>query len=169
MIDKGYVLTMARYNAWQNRQIIDIVKVMDEADLRGDQGAFFGSILATLSHILWGDTLWMSRWCSDIVAPQRNFEDWADYTGTLGNWEAQRFAMDGRIRIWAETLSNLDLTGELVWTYTATGQEMRQPMGMCIAHMFNHQTHHRGQVHAMLTAQGRTAPTTDIVFMPEEN
>ncbi|MFK7835854.1 MAG: DinB family protein [Sulfitobacter sp.] len=169
MIDTAHVLMMARYNAWQNKQIMDVVKVMDEDDLRADKGAFFGSILATLNHILWGDTIWMSRWCDDIAAPARDFDDWCDFTKTPGNWDAERFAMDGRMRIWAQTLSNLDLTGDLIWTSMMTGEVLRQSKAMCITHMFNHQTHHRGQVHAMLTACGQAAPTTDLVFMPENS
>lgn len=147
---------------------MDVVKVMDEADLRKDHGAFFGSIIHTLSHLLWGDTLWMSRFCSDVDLPNVPGSESITYKQTVGDWQAERFRMDGRMRIWGETLSNVDLTGDLVWHYTATGEEMRQSKAMCVVHMFNHQTHHRGQVHAMLTASGQPAPTTDLCFMPKE-
>ena len=168
MIDKGYVLTMARYNAWQNRQIMDIVKVMDEAALTKDHGAFFSSIMGTLNHLLWADTIWMSRWCNDVAKPSESIEQSVSYTETLGDWQARRFRMDGRIRIWAETLSRLDLIGDLSWYSGAMGRDVVRPMATCVVHMFNHQTHHRGQVHAMLTAGGHSAPTSDLVFMPED-
>jgi uncharacterized damage-inducible protein DinB len=168
MIDKSYVLMMARYNAWQNNQIMDFVNVMDEAELLHDHKAFFGSIMGTLNHLLWGDTLWMSRFCSDVDAPDVPGSQSTTCTESLGEWQAERFRMDGRMRIWAQTLSNIDLAGDLVWTYTATGQDIRQAKALCVTHMFNHQTHHRGQVHAMLTASGRKAPTSDLCFMPED-
>ena len=168
MINKGYVLMMARYNAWQNKQIMDIVKVMDEAALHVDHKAFFGSIMGTLNHILWGDQIWMSRFCSDVAAPTVPGPECKTYMATLGEWQAERFRLDGRMRIWGQTMSNLDLAGDLVWNDTASGEERHRLRAMCIAHMFNHQTHHRGQVHAMLTASGVDAPVTDIIFMPED-
>lgn len=169
MINKGYVLEMARYNAWQNKQIMDVVKVADEAVLTKNQGAFFGSIIETLNHVLWGDSLWMSRWCDDIKKPYQGIEDSKVFTETLGVWQAERFRLDGRIRIWAETLSNLDLQGNQTWFSGAQNCEVTRPTAVCIIHMFNHQTHHRGQVHAMLSASGLPAPTSDLVFMPKES
>lgn len=168
MIDKGYFLMMARYNTWQNKQIIDVVKVMDEEVLYVDHMAFFGSIMATLNHIMWGDQLWMNRWCADVDAPVEDVPDWARVTDTPGDWQAERFRLDGRMRIWAQTLSNVDLAGPLTWRSTLLDKDFTQPKALCIIHMFNHQTHHRGQVHAILTASGHAAPTTDLVFMPED-
>jgi uncharacterized damage-inducible protein DinB len=168
VIDKDYVLTMARYNAWQNRQLMEIVPQIKKADLMKDQGAFFGSILETLNHLLWGDTVWMSRWCLDVATPEGGIEGSRKMTKTIGDWQAERFRMDGRIRIWAETLTNLDLIRTLSWYSGALDQNVQRPLRLCIAHMFNHQTHHRGQVHAMITALGHAAPTTDLFAMPED-
>lgn len=168
MIDRPHVLMMAQYNAWQNKQIMNIVKLMDEAALHVDHKAFFGSIMATLNHILWADTVWMSRWCDDVPAPAKGTAPGTEFTETLGVWQAERFHMDGRIRIWAETLSNFDLIGDLTWYSGTMEADITQPKALCITHMFNHQTHHRGQVHAMLTASGSTAPVTDLCFMPQD-
>ncbi len=167
MIDTAYVLMMARYNAWQNRQLMDITKAMDEDALRHDHGAFFGSIMNTLNHLLWGDTLWMSRFCNDVEPPSVPGSESVTYMKTWGTWQAERFRMDGRIRIWAETMSNLDLLGEETWYSGVMQSEMSLPKAQCVAHMFNHQTHHRGQIHAMLTASGAATPVTDLCFMPE--
>lgn len=158
---------MARYNAWQNRQLRDIVRQMDEADLVADRGAFFGSIFATLNHILFADTLWMSRWCSDVPAPAEGVLH-TELTPTIGVWDAQRFRMDGRIRIWAETLSNIDLLGTEEWYSKASGQDMQKTKAVCLTSLFNHQTHHRGQVSQMLSAAGIAPPISDIIFMPED-
>lgn len=159
---------MARYNAWQNRQIMDIVKDMDDAALDHDHGAFFSSIRGTLNHLLWGDTMWLSRFCDDIPAPKTGADQSTTFTETTGDWEAARFRMDGRIRIWSETLSNIDLMGAFTWYSGIKKAHVTSNKALCVVHMFNHQTHHRGQVHAMLTAGGQAAPVSDLGFMPED-
>lgn len=167
MIDAYYVRQMARYNAWQNKQLTDIVEVMDEATLCEDRGAFFGSIFATLNHVLWADTLWMSRFDSSVTPPDVGADKHAEITPTIAVWGAERFRMDGKISLWARQLSNLDLADDLEWYSGIAGKTLSRPMATCVMHFFNHQTHHRGQVHAMLTAAGKDAPVTDLVFMPE--
>lgn len=159
---------MARYNAWQNDQLRDIFKTMDQAVLEKDRGAFFGSIFGTMNHLLWGDMIWMSRWCSDVAAPNVPGSESASHTPTFGVWDAERFRLDGRIRIWAQTLSNIDLCGDVSWFSGAVKQHVTQPMAVCVVHMFNHQTHHRGQISQMLNALGIAPPVSDLVFMPKD-
>tara|TARA_R110002110_G_scaffold19492_1_gene80477 strand:+ start:2026 stop:2535 length:510 start_codon:yes stop_codon:yes gene_type:complete len=168
MIDRAYVLTMARYNAWQNLQLIDIIAGMDDAALVEDRGAFFGSILGTLNHLLWGDTLWMSRWCDDVLAPDVGIPHSLALTTSAQEWITGRQALDGRIMLWADAVGDADLQGDLTWYSGAAERQVTKSMSVCTTHLFNHQTHHRGQVHAMLTAAGQKAPTSDLVFMPEE-
>jgi uncharacterized damage-inducible protein DinB len=80
---------------------------------------------------------------------------------------AARATMDERLIEWAEGLTDADLVGDLKWYSGAVGMEVARPRTLIIAHLFNHQTHHRGQVHAMLTAAGaKPTQDTDIVFMP---
>ncbi|WP_299626382.1 DinB family protein [uncultured Tateyamaria sp.] len=167
MIDPGYVRTMARYNAWQNRQLMELLAEAPDDVLRADRGAFFGSIMETLNHILWGDTLWMSRFEPRVAKPAAD-ADHRTFTPTFAVWSAERFRMDGAIRMWADTLRGLDLKGQLSWFSVTEGRDFRLPLETCIVQLFNHQTHHRGQVHAMMTAAGLKAPVTDIVFMPED-
>ena len=168
MIDKGYVRSMARYNAWQNRQLTDALKDVSDADLRKDRGAFFGSIMGTLNHLLWGDTIWMSRFVASIQKPSGGVADSVAFTPTFAVWSADRFRMDGAIRMWADTMSSLELKGQLSWFSGALGRDVRKPVALCVTHMFNHQTHHRGQVHAMMTAMGVQAPVSDLFMMPED-
>jgi len=167
VIDKGYVLSMAHYNTWQNRQLADIFGQMNEAEVIRDRGAFFGSIFGTVNHLLWGDTIWMSRWCRDIERPTGGIPESPHLTPTLGAWSAERFRLDGRILIWAETLRNIDLRGPLSWYSGALKADVTRPLDLCVVHMFNHQTHHRGQIHAMLTQAGATPPVSDLFAMPE--
>ncbi len=165
MIGSEYIREMARYNAWQNRQLFELLQAMDEDDLYRDRGAFFGSIMGTLGHLLWGDHIWMSRFDGGS-APEGGIAHSAGQHTRLDSWRAARETMDGRIVDWARTVDEAGLQGDLDWYSGAVGAQVTRPVALCVVHMFNHQTHHRGQVHAMLTAAGSGAPVSDLVFMP---
>ncbi|MBJ6370745.1 DinB family protein [Sedimentitalea arenosa] len=167
MIDRAYCVLMARYNAWQNRQLFELLKPLHLAELTRDRGAFFGSILGTLNHLLWGDLLWMVR-LDGGERPAGGIGDSTTLHPTLGAWDAARFRADGRIMAWADRLNAVDLTGDLSWYSGALGRHVTKPIAQCIVHMFNHQTHHRGQVHAMMTAAGLKGAVSDLVFMSED-
>ncbi|SFD44663.1 DinB family protein [Roseivivax sediminis] len=166
MVDTGYCVEMARYNAWQNRQIKAALKTLTEADLTCDRGAVFGSILGTLNHVLWADTAWMARFTGG-APPRVGLEESPDFTDGPGAWEIARFRRDAAILHWAERLRNVELGGTLSWTSAATGRTETKSRALCVVHMFNHQTHHRGQVHAMLSQAGAVPPVSDLAFMPE--
>ncbi|WP_255564193.1 DinB family protein [Mameliella sp. CS4] len=167
MITPEYCLVMARYNAWQNRQVKRAFGALDDAALVKDRKAFFGSILGTANHLLWGDMIWMSRF-SDTPRPEGGIKESPALTASRGDWEIARFRTDADILLWAEQLRAVELAGELSWYSGAVGRNVSKPMALCVTHMFNHQTHHRGQIHAMLTAAGVAAPVSDLAFMPEE-
>lgn len=167
MITPDYCRTMARYNAWQNTALREIIPQMSRAELERDRGAFFGSIRNTLNHLLWGDTIWISRFDGG-AGPAVAAADHLEMTPTPAVWAADRFRLDARIRLWAESLSAIDLVGDLTWYSGMKGREMSKPVALCVMQLFNHQTHHRGQVHAMLTAAGQTLPDTDLPLMPED-
>ncbi|PJI91732.1 putative damage-inducible protein DinB [Yoonia maricola] len=167
MITPEYCQTMARYNAWQNNGLREMISQMDRAELDKDRGAFFGSIMATLNHLLWGDTLWMSRFDGG-AGPDVPAEDHKEMTPTPAAWAAERFRIDARISLWAQSLHAVDLVGDLTWYSGLSKHEMSKPIGLCVMQLFNHQTHHRGQVHAMLTAAGQKPNDTDLPFMPED-
>lgn len=159
---------MSRYNAWQNNQLLDAVEVMDEDVWIMDRGAFFGSIGGTLSHLLWGDQIWLSRF--DARHPTPALPDGAGRGRWPVNpdWRAERIKCDQDIADWADGLTQADLDGNLSWYSGMNKMDLTQPMAQCVLHFFNHQTHHRGQVHAMLTAMGVEAPVSDLAFMPKE-
>ncbi|SDK33483.1 DinB family protein [Aliiruegeria lutimaris] len=167
MITVEYVRLMARYNLWQNNALIAAAETLDQAALDADRGAFFGSILATFNHLLWADQIWMSR-LDGWAAPQVGISGSVSLWPTLAAWKADRMRADGRIRLWAQRLRPIDLRGPLIWYSGSQGRDISRPVATCVMHMFNHQTHHRGQVHAMLTAAGATTTDTDLVFMPED-
>lgn len=168
MIDTGYVRTMARYNGWQNKQLMPALQALSLDDQTKDRGAFFGGLLATANHLLWGDMLWMSRFDPSVTAPDAALPDSAGMHPTADAWSADRFHLDGKIRFWAEGLRELDLKRNLTWFSGAANKTVTAPLEVCITHFFNHQTHHRGQIHAMLTAAGSKAPVSDLFLLPED-
>lgn len=166
MITPAYCQMMARYNAWQNQSLFHAAAGLTHEAREMDRGAFFGSIRATLSHLMWGDLIWITRLEGGegpggtiTDSPQRF--DWP----TL--W-AERPKLDARIAAWAWMVTPDELAGEIGWHSFALGRALSKPTAECVMHLFNHQTHHRGQVHAMLTAAGARPDDTDIPFMPDE-
>lgn len=166
MITPEYCQTMAAYNRWQNNSLRGHIQALSEEALYAERGAFFGSIFKTANHLLWGDLLWISRFDG---GPDSGVEakDHATLTATKADWDLLRFKTDGRIVEWALGLNAVDLVGNQTWYSGVKQAEMSVSTSLCITHFFNHQTHHRGQLHAMLTAAGRETMDTDLVFMPE--
>lgn len=165
MISPEHVALMADYNRWQNRSLYTAAVELGQEELTLDRGAFFGSILKTLNHILWADRLWMSRfdgWERPALAALPALETYAG----LVDLETERIKADEALRSWGANVSGDWLSSDLTWYSGAMGRELTRPAWICVTHFFNHQTHHRGQVHAMLTAAGAKPEDTDLVFMP---
>ncbi len=166
MIDRAYVQRLARYNRWQNGNLYGVADRLLDDERRRDRGAFFGSIHKTLSHILWGDQVWMSRF-TDVPKLQAGIPEsvtlYPDWTGL----KAERASFDQTIIDWADTIEDVWLSIEQTFYSTATKREWTRPRWMLVAHMFNHQTHHRGQVHCMLTQAGGKPSDTDLTVMPD--
>lgn len=167
MITVEYCRQMARYNAWQNRGQMKAFKALSPTALRKDRKAFFSSIFGTANHLLWADQLWMSRFDGGF-GPAGSGALSAELHDNLQLYLDDRMRTDARITRWAERLSQVDLVGPLTYHSAIVDRELSKPMGLCAVHFFNHQTHHRGQLHAMLTAAGQTLGDTDLVFMPDE-
>ncbi|MCY4180916.1 MAG: DinB family protein [Litoreibacter sp.] len=166
MITAEYCRTMAAYNAWQNKSLMGCIKALDEKELTKNRKAFFGSILGTANHLLWGDQLWMSRFDGG-AAPQATLPDSTKLHLQAEGFLLDRLRTDKRIIRWAEKLKHMDLVGPMTWYSSTTQHSMTMQKSTCVTHFFNHQTHHRGQLHAMMTAAGQSPDATDLVFMPE--
>lgn len=166
MISVTYVQTMARYNAWQNGAVYAAAGGLSDLDRRADRGLFFGSIHRTLSHLLWADQLWLHRFAG---TPLPNAPDIAGSTTMWHGWlemAAERERFDQVIRDWAERLQPARLEGQRTWYSGSASREITRPRALLVTHLFNHQTHHRGQVHAALTSLGADPGVTDLPFMP---
>jgi uncharacterized damage-inducible protein DinB len=167
MLDPSYVRMMARYNAWQNANVFGAGARLTDAQRKENRGAFFGSIHATLNHILWADQMWMMRFG---VAPPPPTLTIAGGLTLCEDWDAltaERSRIDRLLRDWADRLAPSDLYGDLTWVPSTTGLEKTRPKAQVVTHIFNHQTHHRGQVHAMLTGFGIDPGVTDLPFGPD--
>jgi uncharacterized damage-inducible protein DinB len=166
MIDPAYVKRMARYNRWQNQNLFGVADQLSDEERRRDRGAFFGSIHKTLSHLMWADQIWMSR-LADVPAPKGGIPE---SVSLYPEWELlrnERPALDELIIGWADGLDEAALAGDLTWHSAVAKREVGKPTWLLVTHMFNHQTHHRGQVHCMLTQAGGKPHDTDLAFMPE--
>ncbi|MGB3406935.1 MAG: DinB family protein [Jannaschia sp.] len=165
MISPAWVRMMARYGAAQNAAYVDLTADLSEEAWWQDRGAFFKSLGATANHILWADLTWLSRLADRPTPPGSS--GGLDIAPTRAVWVEMRAEADAEVMSWASGLSETDLTGNLDWVSGLFGA-MSGPRGFVITHVFNHATHHRGQIHAMLTAMGRDTPTTDLIFMSED-
>ena len=166
MPDRDYVLMMARYNLWQNESMLAAADGLTPAEREQDRGAFFGSIQKTLSHLFWGDRIWMSRFAGTPALTV----DGSQSTQLIENWDqflADRKDFDRQILQWAHVVTTDWFEGDLTWYSGGLGREFTKPKTTLVIQFFNHQTHHRGQIHAMLTAAGAKPEDTDIPFMPE--
>lgn len=167
MIAPAYAQMMARYNHWQNDSLIAVATTLSDDQRWADRGAFFGSIGATFRHIYWADYLWLGRF--GVVEPPKvaSFDEAQQYIP----WDAfvaQRGELDAVIRDWADGLTQETIDSHLQYSTLSYG-ERSGPMAPLIVHLFNHATHHRGQIHAMLTALGLETGPTDLPVLPRDD
>ena len=167
MITPTYVRLMAQYNAEMNRRLYAAAARLGDADRKADRGAFWRSIHGTLTHILWGDTQWMSRF-DNWPKPDVPIKQSAAMIDDFATLQARRVKADADIIAWADRVDDAWLAEDLVWFSGAAQKEMRRQKAPLMVHFFNHQTHHRGQAHALLTACGQDTGDTDLFLVVSE-
>ncbi|MFT5591968.1 MAG: putative damage-inducible protein DinB [Oceanicoccus sp.] len=169
--------TLAKYNARLNQQVLAAASSLSHDQLNEDRGAFFKSILGTLNHILVGDLLWLRRFYLHHGPDNQRFS----YLKTLNDYPAVeslnqilfydfeafktvRFEVDAIIRDWVNTqLSEADLDNTFTYQ-NIKGESASKNFGEVLSHLFNHQTHHRGQVSTLLSQQGIDIGVTDYLI-----
>jgi uncharacterized damage-inducible protein DinB len=163
MFDGGYYQLMAQYNHWMNRKVFAVCEEIPDTDRRKDLGAFFGSIHDTLDHIYYGDKAWMNRFAGKPAGV-----DIGDRLNpTFEGLAAAREQMDRDIVEWSSHLESSWLAKDFEYFSNVDGKTRILPTWVLVTHMFNHQTHHRGQVTTLIKQLGYEPGITDIPWLPE--
>jgi uncharacterized damage-inducible protein DinB len=153
-------LMFAGYNQWANSQIYESASHLSDADYRADCSAFFKSVHGTLNHMLGADQFWMHRFTGQGVFPKTlDAILYADFKAL----KSARMEMDDRIIKFVERLDEAKLASIISYTPASNPVPVNELLAPNLDHFFNHHTHHRGQIHALLTGFGLDAPSLDLV------
>jgi uncharacterized damage-inducible protein DinB len=156
---------LAAYNAWANERLYAAAALFSDADYRADRGAFFGSLHGTLNHLLLGDRIWMHRFTGEGEEPA---ELEAILYDDLAELRAARRVEDVCIAGYVSALSEPDLAGTVRYCTTRNPTQIEQGLAHLLTHFFNHQTHHRGQAHGIITGLAGEAPSLDLLIFQRE-
>jgi uncharacterized damage-inducible protein DinB len=161
MTPTAHYQMFGHYNAWANGRLFEAAAALSTEQYRADRGAFFKSVHGTLNHLLVTDRVWLQRFTGEGDAPDRLdailFETFAELC-------TAREAEDRRIIDFVDRLDDGRIAGTIRYRRVSTPEQFEQQMAPALAHWFNHQTHHRGQVHAILTGLVGKAPELDLLI-----
>lgn len=170
MVSNDYARRMAAYNRWMNEKVYAAAARLSASELAAERGAFFGSVLGTLNHLMVADLIWLKRFSAlpDFHAALAPLRDLAAPTAldavpypVFTQLRERRQWLDGVIEAWADSLGGGDLQQVLEYSNTR-GQRFRKRMDGVAMHFFNHQTHHRGQITTLLSQAGIDVGETDL-------
>ena len=159
---KDHFAQFSSYNKWANARLYEAALALDEADYRRDVGAFFKSLHGTLNHLLVTDRIWMKRLTGEGEHPDR--------LSAIIHEDRQQLALaradeDERIVRFVALLDESTLSSAFEYS-TTSGKPFKQVRTDVLSHLFNHQTHHRGQAHTIISiCTGREPPPLDILAM----
>lgn len=156
---RAYFQMFAGYNAWANHRLHAACALLDEADYKAERGAFFGSVHGTLNHLIVTDRIWLARLRGETV-PSVQLD--AVIFNDLATLRQARVHEDAALSALVAGLTDEQLAGRIRWTRVADGSVVTQPLWATLAHLFNHQTHHRAQVHGLLSQAGIDPPSLDL-------
>ena len=157
----NYYTVMATYNQWMNQKLYAVCAEISDVDRKSDRGAFFKSVHGTLNHILVADLIWLGRFTQEPFTAQLDKELYSDFS----ELRSQRERLDLTIIDWAQDLTPDWLNADFTHTNNA-GSTSTLPHWLFVTHMFNHQTHHRGQLTTLLNQMGYQSGVTDLHTMP---
>lgn len=173
---KDHLQLLATYNQWMNRKLYEAAGCLGPDELAGDRGAFFGSILGTLNHLVVADRIWLKRFATvpafaDALRPVSALPDPDSLDQILfERFEAlrdHRQWLDRLILEWIDGLDEIDLQQVLVYN-NMKGVPSRRRVSLVLLHFFNHQTHHRGQTTTLLSQVGEDVGITDLLMLIPE-
>ena len=163
MISVAYCQLEARYNRWMNERLHALAAELSDDERRRERGAFFGSIHRTLNHLLWGDRIWLGRFTGDACFVPAYGADMFDDFATLTR---EREVTDTAVLAWAGKLSDAWLASTLQYRAASDGKERQLPAWIAATHLFQHATHHRGQLTTLLKQAGKDPGATDLPYLP---
>jgi uncharacterized damage-inducible protein DinB len=149
VISVEYCQLLARYNRWMNERLYALCAELPDAERKRDRGAFFGSIHGTLNHLLSGDRMWLGRFT----------DEWDELV-------REREITDTKLLRWAGSVTPEWLAGTLVYTSRVDGKTRELPRAVAAVHLFNHGTHHRGQLTTLMKQAGCDPGITDLPWLP---
>jgi uncharacterized damage-inducible protein DinB len=171
MMSPEWLGASARYNRWMNDKLYGLAATLSDELRKRDLGAFFKSIHGTFNHLLLADRVWLARFKGVTVADGfmgpggiRSLEQ--ELYGDFDDLRRQRALTDDDLSAWISGLTHEQLAAPLV--YLRRGQKQESPLWWAVAHLFNHQTHHRGQITTLFTQQGCDPGSTDLFAMLRE-
>jgi uncharacterized damage-inducible protein DinB len=159
---------MARYNRWMNEKLYAVAATLSDEERKLERGAFFGSIHRTFNHLLLADRVWLGRFTGTALAEGElgpggiralDQELYADFD----ELRRERAKTEDEFDAFVAGLSEASLAGPLRFVRRGAVNEL--PLWHALAHLFNHQTHHRGQITTLLSQAGRDPGVTDLVAM----
>ena len=163
MVDAAYCRVMAQYNSWMNEKLYGLSASIPDSERKRDRGAFFKSVHGTLNHLLSADLAWMTRFTGE--GPELPGLG-AEMYESFDDLSRERRIVDVRIVEWATTLSHEWLEQPLTYTSSVDDVTRTIPTWAGVVHMFNHGTHHRGQLTTLLKQMGLDPGITDLPWLP---
>jgi uncharacterized damage-inducible protein DinB len=159
-----YASGMAAYNEWMNEKVYACAAALTDEQRKRDMDAFFGSVHGTLNHLYLGDEAWMQRVHGEPVTMKsprdQPFAEFAEL-------QLERRKLDARISRWAKDLPEAFASSELRVQSVTYRREIVLPGWAVVVQVFNHQTHHRGQLTTLLKQLGQDPGITDFPMMPQ--
>jgi len=163
---------LAHYNGWMNTRLYDAAATLAPEELGRDRGAFFGSILGTLEHLVVADTIWLKRFAAmpggEVLAPIVALADPpsldAIQFGALAPLRERRELIDRAIEAFVAALDAATLDRPLAYL-NLKGKPFAKSFGLLLGHFFNHQTHHRGQATTLFSQAGIDVGVTDLLML----
>jgi uncharacterized damage-inducible protein DinB len=163
---------LGRYNTWMNQRLYALAETLSDEERKRDLGAFFGSIHGTLNHILLGDRIWLARISGDADRftsrdasgqPIAHTSLAAELYASFEELQRQRQRTDADLEELVKTFDGEKLDANI--SYTRAGNACEHPLWWALTHLFNHQTHHRGQVTTLFKQLGHDPGTTDLIAL----
>jgi len=177
MSERALFGLLAQYNETMNTQLYAAAAQLSDQEIAADRGAFFGSLIGTLNHIVAGDTIWLQRFAQHparyaALDPVRVMSAPASLTAIFSSdlavLSVQRSKLDAIINNLVAQATQSELQRVLQYK-SMKGVASQKRFSSLVLHFFNHQTHHRGQASTLLSQAGVDIGVTDLLMIiPDE-